>query len=41
MAPFNKLKNVLMLAFDWILYGAGKTFFKLLVFSHVIAAKQD
>ncbi|NXU36204.1 IGSF6 protein, partial [Drymodes brunneopygia] len=23
MAPFNKLKNVLMLAFDWILYGAG------------------
>ncbi|XP_063270676.1 immunoglobulin superfamily member 6 isoform X2 [Prinia subflava] len=23
MATFNKLKNVLMLAFDWILYGAG------------------
>ncbi|NXR76819.1 IGSF6 protein, partial [Pycnonotus jocosus] len=23
MASFNKLKNVLMLAFDWILYGAG------------------
>ncbi|NXO18464.1 IGSF6 protein, partial [Oriolus oriolus] len=23
MAAFNKLKNVLMLAFDWILYGAG------------------
>ncbi|NWV49908.1 IGSF6 protein, partial [Daphoenositta chrysoptera] len=23
MAPFNKLKNVLMLAFDWILYGTG------------------
>ncbi|KFZ69018.1 Immunoglobulin superfamily member 6, partial [Podiceps cristatus] len=25
MASFNKLKNVLMLAFDWILYGAGAT----------------
>ncbi|NXS08993.1 IGSF6 protein, partial [Neodrepanis coruscans] len=25
MAPSNKLKNVLVLAFDWILYGAGKT----------------
>ncbi|XP_053936795.1 immunoglobulin superfamily member 6 isoform X2 [Cuculus canorus] len=23
MASFNKLRNVLMLAFDWILYGAG------------------
>ncbi|NXR85714.1 IGSF6 protein, partial [Hypocryptadius cinnamomeus] len=23
MASFNKFKNVLMLAFDWILYGAG------------------
>ncbi|KGL86620.1 Immunoglobulin superfamily member 6, partial [Charadrius vociferus] len=23
MASFNKLKNVLVLAFDWILYGAG------------------
>nr|XP_009932460.1 PREDICTED: immunoglobulin superfamily member 6 [Opisthocomus hoazin] len=23
MASFNKLKNVLMLAFDWILYGTG------------------
>ncbi|NXN35964.1 IGSF6 protein, partial [Rhinoptilus africanus] len=23
MASFNKLKNLLMLAFDWILYGAG------------------
>ncbi|XP_058706079.1 immunoglobulin superfamily member 6 [Poecile atricapillus] len=23
MASFNKLKNVLMLVFDWILYGAG------------------
>ncbi|XP_074697029.1 immunoglobulin superfamily member 6 isoform X2 [Strix aluco] len=23
MASFNKLKNMLMLAFDWILYGAG------------------
>ncbi|XP_032560224.1 immunoglobulin superfamily member 6 isoform X1 [Chiroxiphia lanceolata] len=23
MATFNKLKNVLVLAFDWILYGAG------------------
>ncbi|NXT03473.1 IGSF6 protein, partial [Jacana jacana] len=23
MASFNKLKNILMLAFDWILYGAG------------------
>ncbi|KAM6122025.1 immunoglobulin superfamily member 6 [Phoenicopterus ruber ruber] len=23
MASFNQLKNVLMLAFDWILYGAG------------------
>ncbi|NWV74439.1 IGSF6 protein, partial [Dasyornis broadbenti] len=23
MASFNRLKNVLMLAFDWILYGAG------------------
>ncbi|NXF01281.1 IGSF6 protein, partial [Smithornis capensis] len=23
MAPSNKLKNVLVLAFDWILYGAG------------------
>ncbi|NWT55951.1 IGSF6 protein, partial [Erythrocercus mccallii] len=23
MASFNKLKNVLMLAFEWILYGAG------------------
>ncbi|NXM33100.1 IGSF6 protein, partial [Oxyruncus cristatus] len=23
MAPFNKLKNVLVLAFDWILYSAG------------------
>ncbi|NWS89725.1 IGSF6 protein, partial [Toxostoma redivivum] len=23
MASFNKLKNVLILAFDWILYGAG------------------
>ncbi|XP_009480847.1 immunoglobulin superfamily member 6 isoform X2 [Pelecanus crispus] len=23
MASFNKLKNVFMLAFDWILYGAG------------------
>ncbi|NXQ27226.1 IGSF6 protein, partial [Alaudala cheleensis] len=23
MAPFNKLKNVLMLAFDWILYSAA------------------
>ncbi|NXB06195.1 IGSF6 protein, partial [Cnemophilus loriae] len=23
MASFNKLKNVLMLAFDWIFYGAG------------------
>ncbi|XP_074697028.1 immunoglobulin superfamily member 6 isoform X1 [Strix aluco] len=25
MASFNKLKNMLMLAFDWILYGAGAT----------------
>ncbi|XP_050762083.1 immunoglobulin superfamily member 6 [Gymnogyps californianus] len=25
MASFNKFKNVLMLAFDWILYGAGAT----------------
>ncbi|KFP11719.1 Immunoglobulin superfamily member 6, partial [Egretta garzetta] len=25
MASFNKLKNVLVLAFDWILYGAGTT----------------
>ncbi|NXT88653.1 IGSF6 protein, partial [Anhinga rufa] len=25
MASFNKLKNVLMLAFDWILHGAGGT----------------
>ncbi|NXV73050.1 IGSF6 protein, partial [Atlantisia rogersi] len=25
MASFNKLKNVLMLAFDWILYNAGAT----------------
>ncbi|NXY84652.1 IGSF6 protein, partial [Alcedo cyanopectus] len=25
MASLNKLKNVLMLAFDWILYGTGTT----------------
>ncbi|NXD85095.1 IGSF6 protein, partial [Halcyon senegalensis] len=25
MASLNKLKNVIMLAFDWILYGAGAT----------------
>ncbi|NXG56437.1 IGSF6 protein, partial [Hemiprocne comata] len=25
MASFNKLKHMLMLAFDWILYGAGAT----------------
>lgn len=30
-----------MLVFDWILYGAGKTFRKFLIFSHLTAVKQD
>lgn len=30
-----------MLAFDWILYSAGKTFKTFLIFSHLAAVKQD